>query len=536
MKTTTLSTGLTSAALAALLAVSCLAGPAAAAVPAMGTDTPAGSLSEAEQAEIIGANGARMGQGIHRLNVSGDAQLAAPDEAGGTPGTDDAAAAAPDAGPGEPSASEPQTVDPDAAAPDGVSPGAVAPDIAEPLGGNWRPAGIQGMDVSSHQGNVDWNRAWQQDAKFAYVKATEGTSYKNPNFNQQYGGSYNVGMVRGAYHFALPNVSSAVDQANYFVNNGGGWSADGRTLPPLLDIEYNPYASLGNTCYNMSATQMVNWIKGFSNQVKARTGRAPMIYTTTDWWAQCTGNSAAFGENPLHIANYNEVGAGTLPASWRYYSVWQYSSTGPFVGDSNVWNGTAAALTAFARNAAAPAPAPGPFKDVPANAQFAKDITWLKNAKITTGYADGTYRPLAPVSREAMAAFLYRVAGRPAYSPPARSPFNDIAASEFYKEINWLRAKGVTTGWNGTQFGPKLAINRDAMAAFLYRLAGSPAYNAPRVSPFKDVAVNNMYYKEISWLAATGISTGWNDGTFRPYEPIKRDAMAAFLHRYDTKF
>ncbi|WP_237685184.1 GH25 family lysozyme [Arthrobacter sunyaminii] len=523
MKTTTLSTGLTSAALAALLAVTCLAGPAAAAVPAMGTDMPASSLSEAEQAKIIGENGARMGQGIHRLTVSGDAQLPAPDEMLETPGAGDPSASDPEAGTSSPTESEPQTAAPDTA----------APDAAEPLGGNWRPPGIQGMDVSSHQGNVDWNRAWAQGARFAYAKATEGTSYKNPNFNQQYGGSYNVGMVRGAYHFALPSVSSAVDQANYFVNNGGGWSADGKTLPPLLDIEYNPYASLGNTCYNMSATQMVNWIKAFSNQVKARTGRTPMIYTTTDWWSRCTGNSAAFGDNPLHIASYNEVGAGPLPASWSYYSVWQYSSTGPFVGDSNVWNGTQAALTAFARNAPAAA---GPFKDVPANSQFAKDITWLRDARITTGYADGTYRPLEPVSREAMAAFLYRVAGRPAYTPPAQSKFKDIAGSEFYKEINWLRAKGVATGWNGTQFGPKLAINRDAMAAFLYRLAGSPAYSAPRVSPFKDVAVSNMYYKEISWLAATGISTGWSDGTFRPYEPIKRDAMAAFLHRYDTKF
>ncbi|WP_354183064.1 GH25 family lysozyme [Arthrobacter sp. UYP6] len=527
-----LSTGLTSAALAALLAVTCLAGPAAAA-PAVGAESPANGLSEAEQARIIGEGGARMGQGMYRLDVSGDAQLPAPGEAGSMETGEEPQ-------PGVPEADVPDADVPDGAAAD-VESGAAEGEIAEPLGGNWRPAGIQGMDVSSHQGNVDWNRAWAQGSKFAYVKATEGTGYKNPNFNQQYGGSYNVGMVRGAYHFALPNVSSAVDQANYFVNNGGGWSADGKTLPPLLDIEYNPYTSLGNTCYDMSQTQMVNWIKAFSNQVKARTGRTPMIYTTTDWWSYCTGNSAAFADNPLHIASYNEVGAGQLPASWRYYSVWQYSSTGPFVGDSNVWNGTAAGLTAFARNTAVqapvkPAPVPGPYTDVPSTMQFAKEITWLKNSKVTTGWADGTYRPFQPVTREAMAAFLYRLSGSPAYTPPAKSKFSDLAGSAFYKEINWLDARKVATGWNGNTFGPKLAINRDAMAAFLYRLAGSPAYTAPKVSPFRDVAVNNKYYKEISWLAATGISTGWEDRTFRPYEPIKRDAMAAFLQRYDAKF
>lgn len=220
---------------------------------------------------------------------------------------------------------------------------------AVPLAGERHPPGIQGMDVSSHQGNVDWNRAWAQGARFAYVKATEGTGYRNPYFAQQYNGSANIGMLRGAYHFALPGITSAAAQADYFVENGGGWSADGRTLPPLLDIEYNPYRRLGNICYNMSPAEMVDWIRAFSDRVSARTGRVPMIYTTTDWWRTCTGNSAAFSANPLHIANHNPVGAGTLPAGWSRHAVWQYSSAGPFAGDSNVWNGTAAELAAFAR-------------------------------------------------------------------------------------------------------------------------------------------------------------------------------------------
>ena len=547
MKTTMLSTGLTSAVLAALLAVSSLAAPAGAAVPATGTDILAESVSEAEQAQIIGEHGASMGQGLHRLSVSGDAQVTAPDEAGTAPAADEPAAQEPDVETTAPGAAETQPAGPDAAAADSAEPGASPEAAAEPMEGNWRPAGIQGMDVSSHQGNVDWSRAWAQGSRFAYAKASEGTTYRNPNFNQQYNGAYNSGMVRGAYHFALPNVSSGAEQANYFVNSGGGWSADGKTLPPLLDIEYNPYASLGNTCFNMTHGQMVNWIRDFSNTVKARTGRAPMIYTTTDWWITCTGNSAAFRDNPLHIASYNHVGAGRLPASWNVYSVWQYSSTGPFVGDSNVWNGSAAGLTAFARNSAAPAPAPapaptpapapGPYPDVPAKSEFANDIAWAKSKGITTGYPNGTYRPLNNVSRDAMAAFLHRVKGKPAYTAPKVSRFKDVPVGRlFYKEIHWLAASGVATGWNGATYQPDAAINRDAMAAFLYRLAGSPKYTAPKVSPFKDVPVTNMYYKEISWLAAQGISKGWTDGTFRPYQPIARDAMAAFLHRYDNKF
>ena len=72
------------------------------------------------------------------------------------------------------------------------------------------------------------------------VKATEGTSYINPYFTQQYGGAHDVGLVRGAYHFGLPDRSTGAAQAQWFTANGGAWSADGQTLPGALDIEYNP--------------------------------------------------------------------------------------------------------------------------------------------------------------------------------------------------------------------------------------------------------------------------------------------------------
>ncbi|MGA5823633.1 lysozyme [Kitasatospora sp. NPDC094028] len=202
-----------------------------------------------------------------------------------------------------------------------------------------------GMDVASYQGNVDWSTAAANGAQFAYVKATEGTGYTNPYFAQQYNGSYNAGMIRGAYHFALPNSSSGATQANYFVSHGGGWSADGQTLPPALDIEYNPY---GATCYGLSQWGMVNWIRDFSNTVHNLTGRYPTIYTTTNWWSQCTGNDGSFGStNPLWIARYSSS-PGTLPNGWGYQTFWQYADSGTFPGDQNLFNGASDRLSALA--------------------------------------------------------------------------------------------------------------------------------------------------------------------------------------------
>ena len=68
-----------------------------------------------------------------------------------------------------------------------------------------------GQDVSSFQGSVNWAAQYSAGARFAYIKATEGTYYTNPDFAQQYNGSYNVGMIRGSYHFATPNTTAGVD-------------------------------------------------------------------------------------------------------------------------------------------------------------------------------------------------------------------------------------------------------------------------------------------------------------------------------------
>ena len=206
---------------------------------------------------------------------------------------------------------------------------------------------VLGLDVSAAQGDVNWSTVKADGAQFAYVKATEGTYYTNPDFTQQYEGSYDAGLIRGAYAFANPSYSSGTAQAEYFVAHGGGWSADGKTLPGVLDIEYNPY---GAECYGLSQSGMVSWIRAFVNEYHAKTGRWAVIYSTTDWWTTCTGNNSGFGsEDPLWLARFASS-PGTLPAGWGFYTIWQYADSGTFPGDQDVFNGTSARLSALALN------------------------------------------------------------------------------------------------------------------------------------------------------------------------------------------
>ncbi|GAA1789702.1 hypothetical protein GCM10009712_41350 [Pseudarthrobacter sulfonivorans] len=188
------------------------------------------------------------------------------------------------------------------------------------------------------------------------------------------------------------------------------------------------------------------------------------------------------------------------------------------------------------------------FTDVPESSVFHKEISWLAAERISTGWDVGggvrQYRPLDSIARDAMAAFLYRKAGSPAYTPPASSPFTDVAPGvAFYKEITWLASTGISTGWDvgggKREYRPFSSIARDAMAAFLFRFAQPAAFTAPAVSPFVDVAGGGAFYREITWLASSGISTGWDIGggvkEYRPLNGIARDAMAAFLYRYSTE-
>ncbi|KAF5391032.1 hypothetical protein D9757_004057 [Collybiopsis confluens] len=219
--------------------------------------------------------------------------------------------------------------------------------------------GPQGIDVSHFQGTINWPAVAANGIKFVFVKATESTDFLDPDFSANYEGATNAGLIRGGYHFAQafliqhPDATSGAAQADYFLAHGGGWSADGITLPGMLDIEYNPD---GAECYGLSASAMVSWIEDFSNTYHAATSRFPsqysqfpqIIYSTTDWWTTCTGNSAAFANNnPLFIARYAST-IGTLPAGWPVATFWQYADSGPNPGDQDVFNGDAAGLSRIA--------------------------------------------------------------------------------------------------------------------------------------------------------------------------------------------
>jgi GH25 family lysozyme M1 (1,4-beta-N-acetylmuramidase) len=208
---------------------------------------------------------------------------------------------------------------------------------------------VTGIDVSGYQPGINWGAVAGAGARFAYAKATEGTGYLNPEFGRQYNGAKGVGLYAGAYDFGRPDQRSGTSEADFFLAHAA-YADDGRTLPPMLDIEW-PWNGSGvtDTCYHLSPSQMVSWIRDFVTEVRVRTGQPAMIYTATSWWNQCTGANGSFGANPLFIANYNGS-PGTLPPGWSTWTMWQYAASGSLPGDQDVFNGDASDLAALVGN------------------------------------------------------------------------------------------------------------------------------------------------------------------------------------------
>ncbi len=175
------------------------------------------------------------------------------------------------------------------------------------------------------------------------------------------------------------------------------------------------------------------------------------------------------------------------------------------------------------------APEPPSFADVGTDHPFHRDITRMAVTEAIQGYSDATFRPTVAVTRQAAAAFLWRLWGSPTVNGEAG--FSDVPPDHpFHDAIAWMVDEDITSGFPDGTFRPTAPVTRQAAAAFLWRFAGEvPVSEAPQ---FTDVPADHEFGEAIAWMADWGISEGWSDGTFRPNQDVTRQSMAAFLSRY----
>lgn len=180
---------------------------------------------------------------------------------------------------------------------------------------------------------------------------------------------------------------------------------------------------------------------------------------------------------------------------------------------------------------ATPVP-PQRFSDVPLSHQFWSEVDWMAATAISTGYADGTFKPTAPVTRQALASFLWKLAGSPA--PSSQATFSDVPSNHpFRAAISWMAAEGISTGYADGTFKPTAPVTRQAMASFMWRIEDEASPSGPAPT-FNDVTATHPFRIAIWWMYGEGITGGYADGGFKPTAAVTRQAMSAFLLRWQT--
>ena len=232
----------------------------------------------------------------------------------------------------------------------------VVSSASEILTGNSRTlenlAQPHGIDISSHQHNsrsIDIPTAIDGGQEFVFVKATEGTDYVNPHFRSDVIKAMDKDVPVGFYHYAKPSNSlqDAKKQAQAFVKKTG-IDRGVKSLPPVLDIEEDNGVD--------NAKDLIAWTQQFVNEVKTLTGQEVMIYTYPSFWKNEMGNTSAFNNLPLWIADYNNsTQPGSLIGGWDDWTFWQYSSDGLIDGyhkniDVNLFNGSKQELVELYNN------------------------------------------------------------------------------------------------------------------------------------------------------------------------------------------
>jgi lysozyme len=179
------------------------------------------------------------------------------------------------------------------------------------------PKDSVGIDVSHHQGDINWQEVSKQKILFVYIKATEGKTYTDPKFHANIKGAKKHGLKVGAYHF-FRMTSGAREQFNHFYSQVGKYKMD---LIPMIDVEV-PHKEV------KSIKQVQDSLDVFIKLVTQKYGKKPMIYgTQRSYNTYC---ASKYNNLHLYIGRYNTKGPEINGKG--SYTIWQYSECGKIKG------------------------------------------------------------------------------------------------------------------------------------------------------------------------------------------------------------
>ena len=199
---------------------------------------------------------------------------------------------------------------------------------------------VHGLDVSHHQGEIDWDAVASAGPAFVFMKATEGGDFRDTRFQENWQEATRVGIPRGAYHF-FTLCRPGIDQARNFID---AVPSDPTALPPVVDLEF-----VGNCADRPDPADFLTELRTYLDAVERHYGRQAMIYTNAEFYRHYLEGEV---EDRLYWIVGLVLQPGFREAGW---TVWQYHHHARWPGiegpvDLNVFNGGPDAFAAFSGN------------------------------------------------------------------------------------------------------------------------------------------------------------------------------------------
>ncbi|HEU4558272.1 MAG TPA: GH25 family lysozyme [Longimicrobium sp.] len=203
----------------------------------------------------------------------------------------------------------------------------------------WTEFPVRGVDISHHNGRVDWTRVRAAGYQFAYLKATEGATFRDSTYLRNRDAARRAGFVTGPYHFFTLCTPGRAQAQNLLSAQPGD---AGASLPPGVDLEFG-----GNCGARPPRDSVLAEVGRFLAVIDSAYGRPAVLYVTREFHAAYLQGGA---DHPLWVRS-----VFTRPRFGREWVFWQYAATARVPGargrtDLNVFRGTQAEFDALVRN------------------------------------------------------------------------------------------------------------------------------------------------------------------------------------------
>lgn len=214
----------------------------------------------------------------------------------------------------------------------------VAPAAADASNGTKPPTGIDvshfNIAKNGQKIPIKWDQVAKSGVAFAYIKASQGRTLKDPEFDANWAGAQRANVPKGAYHFLSALVNPAA-QAEFFLSVYGTRSDS--DLPPVVDVEWDFETETKNDRWEKkSAIQIVAALDTWLRAVASATGKTPIIYTSKAWWDARVGVEGDIlgATYPVWLADYKATGTAPEPVPLDGFKtvLWQFSDAGTVAG------------------------------------------------------------------------------------------------------------------------------------------------------------------------------------------------------------